>query len=107
MSWERMLSRFSFWLVESRLPQSYLVYPLEVFLEMIQKQLFKIIDVLEGPDHHSRNTLLVRNGRWGTCVSCPRIDGEVFPEKCEYTKRYDHNLEVNPDTLLLVAQLKS
>lgn len=73
---------------------------------MILKDLFRIIDVLEGPNHHSRNQLLIRNGRWGTCVSCPREDGEVFPEKCEHTKRYDHNLEVNPDTLFLISKFK-
>jgi hypothetical protein len=34
-----------------------------------------------------------RNGRWGTCASCPRTrDGDVFPEFCEHTGRYDHQL---------------
>lgn len=34
-----------------------------------------------------------RNGRWGTCVECPRAyDGEVFPEFCPNTARYDHQL---------------
>ena len=34
-----------------------------------------------------------RNGRWGTCAACPRaFDGEVFPEFCEHTDRYDHQL---------------
>lgn len=34
-----------------------------------------------------------RNGRWGTCVSCPRaFDGEPFPEFCQHTDRYDHQL---------------
>lgn len=36
---------------------------------------------------------LGRNGRWGTCVACPRAgDGTVLPELCEHTARYDHNL---------------
>jgi hypothetical protein len=50
-----------------------------------------------SPDHHSRDALLVRNGRWGTCVMCPRIDGEVRPEDCEETSRYDHNLSIWQD----------
>lgn len=34
-----------------------------------------------------------RNGRWGTCAGCPRaFDGEAFPEFCEFTERYDHQL---------------
>jgi hypothetical protein len=34
-----------------------------------------------------------RNLRWGTCGGCPRdADGHAYPEFCEYTKRYDHNL---------------
>ena len=34
-----------------------------------------------------------RNGRWGTCVDCPR-DRELhaFPEFCPFTDRYDHQL---------------
>lgn len=34
-----------------------------------------------------------RNGRWGTCVSCPRdSEHNVFPEFCQNTDRYDHNI---------------
>lgn len=34
-----------------------------------------------------------RNGRWGTCGGCPRdTTGQAYPEFCEYTDRYDHNL---------------
>lgn len=45
------------------------------------------------PDHHSRAELLARNGRWGTCVDCPRdAKGRAFPEQCKFTNRYDHNL---------------
>ena len=33
-----------------------------------------------------------RNGRWGTCTDCPRIEGRVYPELCVNTKRSDHNL---------------
>lgn len=37
-----------------------------------------------------------RNGRWGTCAGCPRDTlGNVFPEFCEFTKRYDHQLGVD------------
>lgn len=36
-----------------------------------------------------------RNGRWGTCSACP-IDalGYAYPEFCEYTDRYDHQLTI-------------
>lgn len=34
-----------------------------------------------------------RNGRWGTCASCPRDrSGHVYPEFCAETERYDHRL---------------
>ena len=37
-----------------------------------------------------------RNGRWGTCGSCPRdSDGSVYPEFCQETDRYDHNLAID------------
>lgn len=36
-----------------------------------------------------------RNGRWGTCVDCPRdSDGRAYPEFCIYTIRYDHQLNM-------------
>lgn len=34
-----------------------------------------------------------RNGRWGTCGGCPRdARGDAYPEFCEHTERYDHQL---------------
>lgn len=33
-----------------------------------------------------------RNGRWGTCVDCPKIEGRAYPELCVNTERGDHNL---------------
>lgn len=36
-----------------------------------------------------------RNGRWGTCVSCPIENGIKMPEKCEYTGRQDHHLTID------------
>lgn len=37
-----------------------------------------------------------RNGRWGTCVGCPRdATGAAYPEFCEYTERYDHQLTIS------------
>lgn len=36
-----------------------------------------------------------RTGRWGTCVDCPRRDGEVYPEECENSGRYDHALTLD------------
>ena len=36
-------------------------------------------------------THFARNGRWGTCVDCPRDgDGNQLPELCRETNRYDH-----------------
>ena len=35
-----------------------------------------------------------RNGRWGTCISCPKSAGAVYPEFCEHTGRYDHQLSL-------------
>ena len=37
-----------------------------------------------------------RNGRWGTCVDCPRdSDGKHYPEFCKFTNRYDHHLKID------------
>lgn len=37
-----------------------------------------------------------RNGRWGTCASCPHdTQGNVYPEFCCNTERYDHQLTVD------------
>lgn len=45
------------------------------------------------PDHHEKAALVARNGRWGTCGGCPRdAEGRAYPERCEFTGRYDHNL---------------
>lgn len=33
-----------------------------------------------------------RNFRWGTCGACPIADGHPYPEFCEFTGRYDHNI---------------
>lgn len=45
-----------------------------------------------------------RNGRWGTCGECPADgDGIVYPEMCQYTRRYDHLLTLD----VLVEQYKS
>lgn len=43
----------------------------------------------EGLAAHYR--MFARNGRWGTCVGCPR-DSEhmAYPEFCQFTTRYDH-----------------
>lgn len=35
-----------------------------------------------------------RNGRWGTCSSCPRDSaGQAYPEFCQHTTRGDHYLD--------------
>lgn len=45
------------------------------------------------PDHHERDALCARNGRWGTCVECPRDEhGHAYPERCVHTRRSDHQL---------------
>ena len=36
---------------------------------------------------------IARNGVWGTCVDCPRGKrGQVFPERCRYFARGDHQI---------------
>lgn len=54
-------------------------------------QVYEITATALPADHHSRAELIARNGRWGTCVDCPRENGTVYPERCEFTARYDHN----------------
>lgn len=48
--------------------------------------------------HHEMKDHFVmfsRNGRWGTCASCPMdSNGMKYPEFCDYTKRSDHQLDV-------------
>lgn len=41
--------------------------------------------------------LILRNGRWGTCSGCPREKTDVYPERCDETKRYDHNIHSTKD----------
>lgn len=37
-----------------------------------------------------------RNGRWGTCGSCPCDGyGRKLPELCSFTARHDHQLDVD------------
>lgn len=61
---------------------------------MSTKAIEEALAKLDGPNHHDRDALLARNGRWGTCGACPRgDDGRVEPERCEYTSRSDHNLK--------------
>lgn len=38
---------------------------------------------------------MARNGRWGTCGACPRVDGMPLPEDCAYTDRSDHWLDTD------------
>lgn len=60
----------------------------EPLLEAVDLSAFEV-----RADHHSRDALSKRNGRWGTCAACPRVEGAVFPEQCEFTSRYDHQLQ--------------
>lgn len=51
-------------------------------------------------DPYYRLELWVRNGRWGTCVDCPRDkDGTPHPERCISTDRYDHQLELTTEEI--------
>lgn len=48
--------------------------------------------------HPRRAAILAyaRNGRWGTCVECPRDgNGEEYPEACRFAERSDHLLSVD------------
>jgi len=50
-----------------------------------------------GFREHSGRTLMLRNGRWGTCSGCPQSGKDVYPERCGLTDRYDHNIHVTKD----------
>jgi len=54
---------------------------------MMDKQTERALKEIGGRFHQ-----FARNGRWGTCVDCPRTDGHVYPEFCKHTDRYDHQL---------------
>lgn len=41
---------------------------------------------------HEGRTLMLRIGRWGTCVDCPVDAKGKHPENCVHTDRYDHNI---------------
>jgi hypothetical protein len=58
-----------------------------------------------GPNHHERDELSARNGRWGTCTCCPRDEqGRAFPERCVNTNRYDHNIPTPENELIPVPR---
>lgn len=53
----------------------------------------RVMRALHHVGHHFE--CFSRNGRWGTCVDCPRTaQGVVYPEFCKNTERYDHQLKV-------------
>lgn len=54
------------------------------------------IPTVEQVDFADAFHQFARNHRWGTCVDCP-VDsrGDVYPEFCENTARYDHQLTVD------------
>lgn len=56
------------------------------------------------PNHHMRDELCERNGRWGSCGACP-IDsvGMIHPEDCENKDRYDHNIAIPWGVLLFTS----
>ena len=47
-----------------------------------------------GPLRHHFEAF-IRTGHWGTCVDCPVVDGRKIPELCRYSKRFDHQLELD------------
>jgi hypothetical protein len=60
--------------------------------ELLSAYLFK---TCPGFRDHSGPELMLRNGRWGTCVDCPRNTPQgvrIAPEHCKFTGRYDHNI---------------
>lgn len=64
-----------------------------------QNSISEMIDILEGKrDDTSRNDQLIRNGRWGTCAECPTTNHKKYPENCKNYGRYDHNIEIKPQT---------
>lgn len=64
---------------------------------MSTKALRDALKKLTPPNHHDRDRLLARNGRWGTCVECPCETGLLYPERCVNTDRYDHQLRRDND----------
>ena len=49
-----------------------------------------------APDLAEHFVQFSRNGRWGTCVHCPRdTSGHVYPEFCPNTDRGDHHLDID------------
>jgi hypothetical protein len=43
--------------------------------------------------HRGSFQMFLRNGRWGTCMDCPRdSEGNGYPEFCSNTERHDHHL---------------
>lgn len=74
---------------------------------MNKADLFAAINRIEGRDHHGRNEQLLRNGRWGTCVDCPRNrDGQKAPELCINKRRCDHDIEITEATRALLHRYK-
>jgi hypothetical protein len=70
-------------------------------------ELFAAINRIEGTDHHERNAQLLRNGRWGSCVDCPRNrDGQTAPERCVNKRRYDHDIEITEATRDVLRKYK-
>ena len=49
----------------------------------------------QKPDLIDAFEQFMRNGRWGTCGSCPTgSEGRRFPEMCDNTARTDHHLDL-------------
>lgn len=48
-------------------------------------------------EHADKFRQFSRNGRWGTCGSCPfdHRTKTAYPEFCKETNRYDHNLDAD------------
>lgn len=47
------------------------------------------------PQMKKHFVMFSRNGRWGTCGGCPTdSNGNIYPEFCRDTARYDHQLPV-------------
>ena len=47
---------------------------------------------LDHEYYYRRREQLARTGRWGSCAGCPKQNGIVYPERCRFRNRDDHNL---------------
>jgi hypothetical protein len=66
---------------------------------MSDRELLAAAVAKQSPRSHEYNAraLILRNGRWGTCSGCPHEQDGKHPEECDFTQRYDHNIDATSD----------